>query len=58
MKQPKRPTRKQKEIIRNHMLIPENWMVVKEDDCYLTVVYKHGKTMKRLDKTVDKWRKK
>lgn len=56
MKQPKRPTREQKDIIRKHMLIPDNWMVVKEDESYLTIQYKHGKERKILDKHVNKWK--
>lgn len=56
MKQPKAPTRRQKEIIKNHMLIWQNWMVVEETEQYLVVIYKHGKTQKKLNKNVDKWK--
>ena len=56
MKQPKRPTRNQKEIISCHKLNPDNWMVVEETDDELVVRYKFGKTIKKLKKGINKWR--
>lgn len=56
MKQPKRPTRNQKQIIRAHMLIPDNWMIRQETEEELIIVYKHGKTVKRLKKDVNLWK--
>lgn len=35
-----RPTRRQKEAIRNKRLIPDNWLVVKEAEGFLTIVNK------------------
>lgn len=50
MKQPKKPTRKQKEIIANHKLNPRNWMIQEETETHLIIVYKYGPTVKKLDK--------
>lgn len=56
MKQPKKPTRRQKGIIRNHKLLPDNWMVREETETHLIVVYKHGKKERKLDKSVNLWK--
>ncbi len=56
MKQPKRPTRAQKEIINNHKLNPGNWMVESETEDELIVKYKFGKTVRNLKKNENKWR--
>lgn len=56
MKQPKRPTRKQKEIIANHKLNMRNWMVQEETPTHLVVVYKFGETVKKLDKSKNLWK--
>lgn len=56
MKQPKRPTRAQKEIIYGHKLNARNWMVISEDAEVLVVQYKFGKSVKRLKKGVNLWR--
>jgi hypothetical protein len=58
MKQPKRPTRRQKEIIGAHKLNTNNWMIVEETDEELVVQYKFGKTIKNLKKGINKWRDK
>ena len=45
MKQPKRATRVQKEIIRANRLNPANWMIIAETDFYLKIMNKEsGKT--------------
>lgn len=46
----------QKQIIRAHALIPDNWMVQQDTEEELIVVYKHGKTVKRLKKDVNLWK--
>lgn len=56
MKQPKRPTMRQKIIISNHKLNANNWMVVEETAEELVVIYKFGKTVKHLKKNVDLWK--
>lgn len=56
MKQPDKPTRKQKEIISNHKLNPRNWMVREETDTHLIIVYKFGPTVKKLDKSKNLWK--
>lgn len=58
MKQPNRPTRRQKGIISDHKLNPNNWMVVEETDVELVVKYKFGDTTKHLKKGTNKWRDK
>ena len=50
MKQPKKLTREQKKIVSNHYLNPDNWMLVKESDFYLTIVHKETKTVRSIDK--------
>lgn len=56
MKQPKSPTLRQKQIITNHKLIANNWMVVEETEDELVVIYKYGKTVKHLKKDVNLWK--
>lgn len=41
---------KQKQIIWNHKLNAANWMAQEETDTHLVIVYKFGKTVKKLDK--------
>lgn len=50
MKQGKRLTRNQKEIVSNNGLKADDWMFVKETDSYLTVINKHDGKQKMLDK--------
>ena len=50
MKQGKRLTRNQKEIVSNNGLKADDWMFVKETDSYLTVINKHDGKQKILDK--------
>ena len=42
--------------MRNHKLNAANWMVQEETDTHLVVVYKFGKTVKKLDKSVNLWK--
>ncbi|MCM1159352.1 MAG: hypothetical protein NC300_11320 [Bacteroidales bacterium] len=56
MKQPKKPTMRQKQIISGHKLNPRNWMVKEETETHLAVAYKYGATEKRLKKGVDLWK--
>lgn len=58
MKQPKRPTRAQKDVISKHKLNPDNWMVQEETQTHLIIVYKFGPTVKRLDKSKNLWKEK
>lgn len=46
------PTKEQKHIIRAHMLIADMWKVLEETKTHLTVVYRHGKSKKKLDKRI------
>ena len=39
LKQPKKLTRNQKEIVQNHYMNPNNWMLVRESEFYLTIKY-------------------
>lgn len=58
MKQPKKLTRAQKEIVSNHKLNPDNWMAKEETETHLVVVYKHGDTERKLDKSKNLWKEK
>ena len=50
MKQAKRLTRQYKEAVRAYGLNPENWMLQKDGDVYITIVNKITGTVKRIDK--------
>jgi hypothetical protein len=52
----KEPTRKQRSIILRNMLNSDYWLVVEETEHELVVIYRHGKTVKRLDKHVNVWK--
>lgn len=45
---PMRPTRRQKEIIQNHNLKPDNWLVCKEEAGELSLVNKNTKRTRRI----------
>lgn len=50
MKQPKKPTRANKELMNKRGLVPDNWMVVTEDKTELVVISKRSKAIRRLVK--------
>lgn len=50
MKQPKRPTRNQKEIINSHGLNANNWMIQKESEFYLYLINKESGKQRIIDK--------
>ena len=50
MKQAKRLTRKYKEAVRAYGLNPENWMLQKDGDVYITIIHKITGSVKRIDK--------
>lgn len=50
MKQSKRPTRNQKEIMMNNFLNWKDWNVIDESDFRILVVNKKTGQMKRIDK--------
>lgn len=50
MKQPKRPTREQKELMSKRKLNAEHWAVVEDSGIYLKVVNKTTGTIRILDK--------
>lgn len=54
---PTEPDSRQRAVIKDHMLLPEHWMVEKEDRQYLYLIYKHGKSRKKLKKGVNLWQK-
>jgi len=43
-----RPTRRQKELIRRKRLIPDNWLVLSENDGCLTLVNKETKKQRTI----------
>ncbi len=50
VKHGKRPTRKQKILISNLRLNPDNWLVLSEDKEFLTVVHRHTDRVRKLPK--------
>lgn len=50
MKQAKKPTRSQKEVISSHGLIANQWGVAEETDLYLKLVNKENGQKKTIDK--------
>ena len=55
MKQPKKLTREQKEIVSAHGLVANNWMFVEDvTESHIKVINKNLKTKKYLDKFIDK----
>ena len=50
MKQPKRPTRNQKECMTAHHLNANDWMVAEETEFYLKLVNKNTGARKMIDK--------
>lgn len=52
MKQPKKLTREQKQIVSNHYLNPQNWMLVKESEFYLTIIHKESNNIRIIDRFV------
>ncbi|MBP3266961.1 MAG: hypothetical protein J6M07_01365 [Ruminococcus sp.] len=48
MKQPKRPTRSQKELLEYYHLKPENWLVRETSPDELTVVHRFTGTVRTL----------
>ena len=53
MKQAKKPTRNQKEIIASHDLVVNEWMVINATEFYLYLI--HKKTGKK--KTIDNFKR-
>ena len=54
MKQPKKLTREQKEIVAGHYLNPKDWAFVEESSFYITVCRKDNPEIKKM---IDKFKK-
>jgi hypothetical protein len=52
MKHGKRPTRKQKLLIKSRRLNPANWLVIKDTPDSMEIIHRHGVTRRYLDKGV------
>lgn len=50
MKQPKKLTKKQKQIVSGKYLNPKDWMLVKEEQGYIVIVNKTTKKRRILNK--------
>lgn len=50
MKQPKKATRNQKELMTKRGLIPDNWMIVSESKTELEVISKRSGKRRTLEK--------
>lgn len=49
MKQPKKLTRNQKEIVLSHGKNPDKWMLVEETEFYLKLIHKDTQRIERVD---------
>ena len=54
MKQAKKPTRSQKEVISSNGLIASQWAVIDETDFYLKLINKENGQKKSIDRFVRK----
>lgn len=52
MKQPKKLTRDLKCAVSAHNLNPDNWMLLKDGDVYVTIIHKVSKKTRIIDKYV------
>lgn len=50
MKQPKKPTREQKELMEKNGLRPENWMVVTDNKAEMQVISKRSGQRRAIEK--------
>ena len=50
MKQPKKLTREMKMAVSAYGLIPEQWMLLKDGEVYVTIVHKTTEKTKIIDK--------
>lgn len=50
MKQPKKPTRANKELMSKNKLVPDNWMVLSESKTELVVISKRSNQCRTLVK--------
>ena len=50
MKQPKKPTRAQKELMTKHNMSPENWMVLEEDKYQIVFINKRKSRRRTIKK--------
>lgn len=50
MKQPKSPTREQKELIAQHGLKPENWMVISNNSAEMEIISKKSAQRRTIEK--------
>lgn len=48
MKQPKKLTLRQKKILRENKLIPENWMLVSEGQDYIVIISKSSGRIRKI----------
>lgn len=52
MKQPKRLTRSQKQMVLEHRLNPVNWMVLEDSKDYLVIRHKRTETVKKIRRDI------
>ena len=45
-----KPTRKQKILMKSKNMVPQNWLVLKEDDAELTIVNRGSAKTRRIKK--------
>lgn len=49
MKQPRKPTRNEKEVMSSHDLVVNEWMVIKATEFYLYLIHKQTGKKKTID---------
>lgn len=50
MRQGKRPTVRQKKFLKEKRLNPDNWLVITDNKCQMTVVHRDTNTVKMIEK--------
>ena len=52
MKQPRKPTREEKELLSKKKLDAKNWMVLSEDKESITFIHKTSKNTRKIEKPI------
>lgn len=50
MKQPKKPTREQKELMAKRGLRPENWMVILDNKAEMQIISRHSRQRRTIER--------
>jgi len=50
LKQPKKPTREQKELMTKRGLRPENWMVILDNKAEMQIISRHSRQRRTIER--------